>query len=93
MRIFKNKPELKPGHKEWLVSFGQQYTGWYEHPFVPWAHKDGYLLIEAENVVEATVCAGNLLGRHWSMIYEKSKHTDAEWLLVFPRGELARVIA
>lgn len=75
---------------EWRVTFGVQYDGTaMVHPSVSWAHRDGYLVIEADGEMAARLAAIDVLGHAWSNIYPAGSVNGLE--AYFPRGELARL--
>lgn len=70
----------------YYVTFGQQYRR-EPHPKVEYAHPDGWLLIEAEDIKTAREKAFNELGDAWAFIY-----VEGGWdRSYFPLGELHRI--
>lgn len=79
---------------EYRVTFGQQY-GRDDHPRLTHiAHPDGWLTIVADDLNRAREITVAMVGRFWSNIYDPANPHDAdtEWDVLFPRGELLRVI-
>lgn len=65
------------------VTFGRRYAR-EEHPVLPGAHPDGWLLVHADNEEAARRLVVAKLGIRWAFIYGE-KTWDAEQ---FPRGEV-----
>lgn len=80
------KTKTKTIMKTYCVTFGQQYKN-EPHPKVRYAHPDGWLAIEAENMNEARKKAFDHLGPAWSFIYLEDQ-LDKSY---FPAGELHRI--
>lgn len=74
-----------------IVAFGGRYTR-EEHPRLPVAHPDNYLLIEAEDYDAARDVAIALLGSMWSGLYPHERKQDrVENNRFYPEGACARV--
>lgn len=84
---------------EWFVTFGQRYRT-ETHPVFADAHPDGWVTIVADSEEQARRVAFGLLGRQWAFLYP-STYTELDqglrpgrkWAELFPRGELARIVA
>lgn len=78
----------EPGPREFYVTFGQQYRR-EQHPrsvngVSP--HPDGWMVVEARNMEEATTIAKFAFTDRFSMVYDRKP--AVEW---YPRGELGRI--
>ena len=72
---------------EYAVTFGQRYRS-EEHPRLPEAHPDGYVVIEAPDMDQAHAIAFDKIGGSWAFLCEMEDFSLDAWM--HPLGELAR---
>lgn len=86
---------MSSGIEEWIVTFGSQYGTTEEHPVSKKIHRDGYVVVEAQNMEHARFNAHKCFKQAWSFLYsphewkENDKTTPNDRL--FPLGEIGRI--